>query len=390
MKKRLSKKRVQEIANERRHQEEQLISLDESVGDIVQSLKDKGILDDTYIIFASDNGVFRGEHRIASGKFLPYDPASRVPLIIRGPGIPAGGVSNELVWNGDIPQTILQIASGSQNAFADGRSLLPYADDPTLRSTRPILLEGDTGPGETGTEAAQSSSNRVREARVHLAGKRGVSNLEQEPDAIKSADQTNHAPAYRSIRTDRYEYTVYANGQTELYDMKRDPAQLNSLAANPRYRFVRKWLYDALIPLSACAGSSCRVELGPDPAPLPNEHAAAEGEEEGPGNGAAARGEEASAQDVAVPALGLRFPAQGHWPNWLRHRPPKSAIPGSSPGCPALGPRVTRSVRRGASIPRGGWRRGVPGSASPSRCSRRRRARSTAGPCGRPRIPRER
>ena len=147
--------------------------------------------------------------------------------------------------------------------------MLPYADDPALRSTRPILLEGDTGPGDTGTEAAQSSSAQAREARVHLAGKRGVSNLEQETDAIKSADQTNHAPAFRSIRTDRYEYTVYANGQTELYDMLNDPGQLNSLATNPRYRFVRKWLYDALIPLSGCAGASCRVELGPDPAPLP-------------------------------------------------------------------------------------------------------------------------
>jgi hypothetical protein len=51
--------------------------------------------------------------------------------------------------------------------------------------------------------------------------------------------------------------------------MKRDPAQLHSLAADPRYRYVRKWLYDQLVPLSACAGPSCRVELGPDPAPLP-------------------------------------------------------------------------------------------------------------------------
>jgi hypothetical protein len=95
-----------------------------------------------------------------------------------------------------------------------------------------------------------------------------VNNLEQEPDAIKSATNTNAAPAYRSIRTDRYEYTIYANGQTELYDMKLDPAQLHSLALDPRYRFVRKWLYDALIPLSSCAGPACRVELGPDPLPL--------------------------------------------------------------------------------------------------------------------------
>jgi N-acetylglucosamine-6-sulfatase len=267
---RLSKKQAALIASERRRQEEQLISVDQSVGELVQSLKDKGILNDTYIIFASDNGIFRGEHRITSGKFLPYDPASRVPLIIRGPGIPAGGVSDELVWNGDIPQTILQIASGSQNDSVDGRSLLPFAQDPGLRSTRPILLEGDTGPGGTGTESsAQSSSALGREARVHVAGKRGVSNLEQEPDAIKSAEQTNHAPAYRSIRTARYEYTLYANGQSELYDMQRDPFQLRSVVNDPRYRYVRRWLYSQLVPLSVCAGSSCRIELGPDPAPLP-------------------------------------------------------------------------------------------------------------------------
>ena len=96
--------------------------------------RQKGILDDTYIIFSSDNGFFRGEHRIVSGKYLPYDPASRVPLIIRGPGIPAGGASNELVWNGDIPQTILQIAQGSQDNSLDGRSFLPYAENPALRS----------------------------------------------------------------------------------------------------------------------------------------------------------------------------------------------------------------------------------------------------------------
>jgi arylsulfatase A-like enzyme len=268
-KKRLSKKQVALIGNERRRQEEQLASVDQSVGKLVQGLKDKGILDDTYIIFSSDNGFFRGEHRIATGKYLPYDPASRVPLIIRGPGIPAGGASNELVWNGDITQTILQIASGSQDDSLDGRSFLPFAQQPTLRSTRPVLLEGDTGPGGTGAESAQSSAARAREARVGVAGKRGVKNLEQEPDAIKSATNTDSAPAYRSIRTDRYEYTVYANGQSELYDMIRDPSQLHSLAADPRYRDVRKWLYGALVPLSSCAGASCRVELGPDPLPLP-------------------------------------------------------------------------------------------------------------------------
>jgi hypothetical protein len=50
--------------------------------------------------------------------------------------------------------------------------------------------------------------------------------------------------------------------------MKQDPSQLNSLARDPRYRYVRKWLFTQLIPLSTCAGETCRVELGPEPAPL--------------------------------------------------------------------------------------------------------------------------
>jgi arylsulfatase A-like enzyme len=265
--KRLSGAQIKLIDNERRRAQEQLLSVDESVGELIQALRSEGTLDKTYIIFSSDNGFFRGQHRIASGKYLPYDPASRVPLLIRGPGIPAGGASNELVWNGDITQTILQIATGSENPALDGRSLLPFGENPALRTTRPVLLEGDTGPGGTEVESAQTSAARASGARVGVLGKRGVRNLEQEPNAIKSAT-TASAPAYRSIRTDRYEYTVYANGQTELYDMWRDPAQLNSLARDPRYRYVWKWLYNALIPLSSCAGPTCRVELGPDPLPL--------------------------------------------------------------------------------------------------------------------------
>jgi N-acetylglucosamine-6-sulfatase len=265
----LRKKQIKVIDNERRRQQEQLLSVDQAIGELVQALDSREILDETYIVFASDNGFFRGEHRIASGKYLPYDPSARVPLLIRGPGIPKGGVSNELVWNGDITQTIDQIGSGAENPAADGRSLLPFAENPALRSTRPVLLEGDTGPGGTSAESAHTSAARARAARVHVAGRRGVKNLDQEPNAIKSANNTNEAPAFRSIRTDRYLYTVYANGQTELYDMKRDPAQLNSLAKNPRYRFVRKWLFDRLTALSVCSGATCRAEIGPDPLPLP-------------------------------------------------------------------------------------------------------------------------
>jgi N-acetylglucosamine-6-sulfatase len=292
LKRRLTRKQIKLIDNERRRQQEQLISVDESVGELIQALKDRGILDDTYVIFSSDNGFFRGEHRIASGKYLPYDPSSRVPLLIRGPGIPHGGISNELVWNGDIAQTIDQIASGSINEAVDGRSLLPYAENPALRSTRPILLEADSGPGGTTGESAAASAARVRAARVHVAGRRGVNNLEQEPDAIKSAaNNIATAPAYRSIRTDRYEYTIYSNGQSELYDMRRDPAQLRSVVTDPRYRFVRKFLYDHLAPLTTCVAASCRLDIGPDPLPLPKTAVRMKAKKQpGTGTGASRRG----------------------------------------------------------------------------------------------------
>jgi arylsulfatase A-like enzyme len=267
---RLSKGAIRAIADERKRREEQLLSVDEAVGRLVTDLASEDLLDSTYIIFASDNGFFRGEHRIAGGKYLPYEPSSRVPLVIRGPGIPAG-TSDELVSLGDVPQTILDI-SGQPDPGLDGRSLLPFAQNPALRSTRPVLLEGDTGTGKDATgldPASATSARRASVARVGLARKRGVKDLDQEKNPIASLALANgnSAPAYKAIRTDRYLYVLYANGQRELYDMKRDPAQLRSVAADPRYKPVRKWLFNNLIPLSTCAGASCRVEVGIEPRP---------------------------------------------------------------------------------------------------------------------------
>jgi arylsulfatase A-like enzyme len=259
----------QTIVAERRRREEQLVSVDEAVKQLVSTLASEGILNDTYIVFSSDNGFFRGEHRIAGGKYLAYDPSARVPLLIRGPGIPAGSFSDEVVSLIDVPQTILDIA-GDPDPNLDGRSLLPYAQAPGLGSTRPILIEADTGRGTGGgLDPAQISAGTAT-ARVHLAGKRGVKNLDQEHNPIKSlksAANGNFAPAYKAIRTDHYLYVLYANGQSELYDMLKDPNQLRSLSGDPRYRPVRKWLFNQLVPLSSCKGAPCRLEIGVEPLP---------------------------------------------------------------------------------------------------------------------------
>jgi arylsulfatase A-like enzyme len=278
------------IDNRRRSRLEMLRSVDAAVNAIVQALAAEGQLDNTYLVFASDNGYFNGEHRIRQGKYLPHDPSSHVPLMIRGPGIPAGGISSELVSNVDIAPTIAQLAGATPQLTEDGRSLLHYAEEPSLHTTRPILLEGDTGnniddEGAEGLVQNQGDYKRFQK-RLHrkkkklrrrckklkrrsprralLCYRQGVRNIEQEPvDTFYKL----HAPPYRGIRTDRYALFLYGTGEVELYDMWRDPYQLSSVAKNRRYRKVRKTLLADLDRLARCSGSGCTAGIGPDPRP---------------------------------------------------------------------------------------------------------------------------
>ena len=89
---------------------ESLLAVDEAVGAIVEQLRRSGELDETLIVFTADNGFFHGEHRVRNGKVLVYEPSIRVPLILRGPGVPRGAVRRQLVTNADLAPTILDAA----------------------------------------------------------------------------------------------------------------------------------------------------------------------------------------------------------------------------------------------------------------------------------------
>ncbi len=264
------------ITGRRRRQLEMLLAVDEAIASIYNKVASAGELGNTYFVFASDNGFYQGEHRVGAGKYLPYEPAARVPLAIRGPGIPPG-VSNELVSNADYAPTVLQIAGAPQPPVpVDGRSLLPFAASPTAISPRPILLEGDIGPGAGPGQAIPEAlrplppmpKRKRRAARLGLTRLSGVSDLNQEPGSERYAINGNmNVPAFRSIRTNRYLLTIYATGDIELYDMRKDAAQLNSLHNNKRYAKVRAVLYRRLLGLAFCQGESCRASYGPDPKP---------------------------------------------------------------------------------------------------------------------------
>src|SRR3954468_12841839 len=240
---------------------ETLMSVDDAVDRIVNELNERGVLGNTYILFTSDNGFMQGQHRLHQGKFAPYEQSIQVPLMIRGPGIPAGGQPRALVWNGDITSTILKIADAQPDLTQDGRSLLPYARDPNLRSTRAILIE--TGPpgatNEAGTPVSAASGNRVHFSKY-------VKNLDQ--DHTAQIARAIVAPRYRAIRTGRYLLVKYSDKSRELYDLKRDPNELRSKFKDSRYFPVRHYLLKKLKFLVGCSGAACTQEFGKPPKPL--------------------------------------------------------------------------------------------------------------------------
>lgn len=290
----LGKGKLEQIVERRRARLEMLMSVDDAVVAIMDRLEQEGQLENTYVIFTSDNGYFSGEHRIRQGKYLPHDAASHVPLLIRGPGIPAGASSNALVANTDIPTTIAEIAGATPSVPQDGLSLLPFAANPAATHHRGILLEGDTGPSidddgaetelDSAADAARleayykkrraqkrklkqrcSKLKRKSPKRAVRCMRRGVGNLDQEP-----TDTTYklRAPAFTSLRSDRYLLNLYSTGEVELYDMANDPAQLDSLHKNPRFKWVRKWMLAKLSGLANCRGAACSASIGIEPLPL--------------------------------------------------------------------------------------------------------------------------
>jgi arylsulfatase A-like enzyme len=187
---------------------ESLMAVDDAVAQIVNQLAAIGELDNTYIMFTSDNGFFHGEHRVPAGKVLLYEPSIRVPLIIRGPQIPAGQHRSQFVANIDLAPTIVAATGAQPGRIMDGRSLLPFARDSLLQSGRDLLLE---------------------------------------------------TPTYAAIRTPNWLYAEHVTGERELYNLARDRDELNSLHADPAFAKVKKDLAMRLARLRGCAGSACRV-----------------------------------------------------------------------------------------------------------------------------------
>jgi N-acetylglucosamine-6-sulfatase len=198
--------RIMEIQRRYRCELESLLSVDEGVKKVVDALRAKGELGRTFLVYTSDNGSFHGEHRIPGRKKHIYEESIRVPLLMRGPGVPRGVTVSDLVINADLAPTIVDVANASPGLVMDGRSLIPVANQPGIEQGRELLIE---------------------------------------------------EPSFRAIRTERYVYAEHISFEHELYDLNADPFELESRHGDPDYAAVQAELAARLHELASCAGSSC-------------------------------------------------------------------------------------------------------------------------------------
>ena len=114
-----------------------LQGVDELVDAIVELLKGHGILDNTYLIYSSDNGYHIGQHRLPPGKECGYEEDVNIPLIIRGPGIPSGAVTNQVTSHTDLVPTIFKLVGIKPRDDFDGAAIpLTHYDINESRPTR--------------------------------------------------------------------------------------------------------------------------------------------------------------------------------------------------------------------------------------------------------------
>ena len=230
---------------------ESLRDIDDGVKLIHDTLGSMGRLRNTYIIFTSDNGFFFGEHRLTGGKFLAYEPATRLPFLIRGPGIRPGSESDELVANIDVAPTILELAGAEATKSVDGRSMVPFLDDPDLRTLRPILFESFVETSDVNENGAIAEPRPGRRARASGPG--------------ASASILAPPKDYGGIRLGPYKYIAWPNGEKELYDLEKDPNELNNIVRIPNYFPIRNYLHRELRDLEDCVGRGCREEASEIP-----------------------------------------------------------------------------------------------------------------------------
>ena len=184
---------INEIKKNYRRRLETLPAVDRGVAKIVSALSATKQLDNTVIVFVSDNGFFHGEHRIPYGKYLPYDPSIRVPLIIRGPGFAKNETNSALIENVDLPATILDLAGAKPLRKLDGRSLVPLLENPAAAWPRQPLRARRVRPRAVPTPVTRAAAAPVPLCEYTPTAKQASAIAKRSVRAAKPRRRTQHA-----------------------------------------------------------------------------------------------------------------------------------------------------------------------------------------------------
>jgi arylsulfatase A-like enzyme len=196
-------------------------AVDELIGRIELTLAARGLADDTYIVFSSDNGFHLGEHRLRQGKQTAFDTDIRVPLIVVGPRVPKGRTIRSLAQNVDLRPTFSRLGGAKVPRSVDGRSLASLFHGKRPKRWRRAVLIEHHGPDQ------------------RRAG----------PDR-----QSDNPSTYSAIRLKRSVYVEYRDGDREYYNLKRDPDELHNTYRRLS-KGTRRKLHRMLKRLRRCRGA---------------------------------------------------------------------------------------------------------------------------------------
>jgi N-acetylglucosamine-6-sulfatase len=224
-----------------RQRAEALEVLDAQVAATLEKLDADGLTADTLVVFTSDNGYYLGEHLKRQGKINLHEPSIRVPLLMSGPGVPAGQRFDP-VTTIDVSATLAGYA-GATLEKPDGVDLRPVISGGDQGWTRPLVLEA------------------LMPERRYVAAR-------DDPGWPSDLDTVG-------IRTSRWKLVRYPTGELELYDLYADPLELDSLGDAAEARPIRRQLKKLWLATIGCAGEECRVPLPPDLQATPEQERAA-------------------------------------------------------------------------------------------------------------------
>jgi arylsulfatase A-like enzyme len=188
-------------------------AIDHEMGRFLEELDERGLAEDTIVMFISDHGDYVGEHRMIRKSKAFYDCLTQIPLMVRWPGrLEAGQRYDQLLSNVDVMPTLLELCDLATPDGVQGRSFAPLLRGDEYRPRDAVLFEA----GNTMEPAALEDAGPFPEGPLT-------------PD-FSPAMKLGGRGLIRGIRTGTHKLVRYPGGvEGELYDLDEDPWELENL-----------------------------------------------------------------------------------------------------------------------------------------------------------------